>query len=62
MNQMVKVWSHELDYLRAVKRAAQDLIDNSPHGDDDKPYASEIVQGEFKALAFALTEDYWSKP
>jgi len=35
--------------LRIVN-AAKDLIENSPFGDDDRPYASDIVGREFDTL------------
>ena len=40
--------------LRIIEAAARALIANSPIGDDDKPYCSDVAQTEFAALAATL--------
>ncbi|HEX7767085.1 MAG TPA: hypothetical protein VF443_10250 [Nitrospira sp.] len=44
----------EIERLRRIDAAARNLIDNSPTGDDDKPYCSDVAQPEFAALAETL--------
>lgn len=44
----------DLARLKRIEAAAKALVENSPIGDDDKPYASEIVGKEFDALVKAL--------
>ncbi len=40
--------------LYKVEAAARNLMDNSPTGDDDKPYISEVAGREFDALYLSL--------
>lgn len=44
----------EIVRLRRIEAAARNLMDNSPVGDDDKPYCSDVAQSEFKALYLSL--------
>jgi hypothetical protein len=46
--------ANEIERLRKIEAAARNLIDNSPTGDDDKPYCSDVAQTEFAALAATL--------
>jgi hypothetical protein len=48
------IQTEDLEALCAVADAAQDLMDNSPIGDDDKPYSSDVVGREFDALYLSL--------
>ena len=44
----------EIERLRKIEAAARDLMDNSPIGDDDKPYCSDVAGREFDALYLSL--------
>jgi len=44
----------EIIRLRKIEAAARDLIDNSPVGDNDKPYCSDVTGREFDALYLSL--------
>lgn len=46
--------SDEIARLKRIEAAAMALVENSPVGDDDQPYASEVVGPEFAALVEAL--------
>lgn len=44
----------EIVRLRKIEAAARDLMDNSPIGDNDKPYSSDVAGREFDALYLSL--------
>jgi hypothetical protein len=44
----------EMERLSAIEAAARELMDNSPTGDDDKPYCSDLAGREFDQLYLSL--------
>ena len=48
------IQTEDLAALCDVADAAQDLMDNSPLGDNDKPYCSDVAGKEFDALFLSL--------
>lgn len=51
---LVRAAADEIERLHKVEAAARELMDNSPIGDDDKPYCSDVAQSEFNALYLSL--------
>lgn len=48
---------------KALFEAVKDFIDNSPTGDDDEPYCSDVAQFEFKKLVTAFhAEKFFGNP
>ena len=49
------VYAADLSLALKALECAREFIDDSPIGDDDKPYCSDVMQTEFKKLAVALS-------